>query len=146
MTRSLKDNRSQNRLAKAKVYYNGSCPVCAFEVGRYRRAAVATGAPLEWIDVSLQENARVLAPYGLSCDDAYRRMTAVVDGAGEPLLGLDAFIAIWARLPGLIWAAKLFTWPVIRPVSAFFYEHVAARLIYLWNKRRLRQAGTQQTR
>ncbi len=132
-------NASPTTLKHATVYFNGACPVCSFEVARYKASAERANAPLKWVDISQDENARVLSPYGLSCDDAYRRMTAVVEGETRPVLGVDAFIAIWARLPNLRWAAKLFNQPIIRPVSEFMYDHVAARLIYEWNKRRLRK-------
>lgn len=134
-------NIASNPQTHATVYYNGACPVCSYEVGRYIKAAEVSDAPLSWVDISAPEHASALSPYGLTCDDAYRRMTAVLDGADVPELGLDAFVVIWQRLPKLRWAARLFTAPIIRPISAFFYEHVAARLIYEWNKRRLRRAG-----
>lgn len=133
--------RKSAPLKPVTVYFNGACPVCSFEVGRYIRSAEAAGAPLSWVDISKSENAAVLSPYGLSCDDAYRRMTAVVDGETTPALGVDAFIEIWTRLPNLRWAAQLFRLPIVRPVSVFFYEHVAAKLIYEWNRRRLRKAA-----
>lgn len=128
-------------LRHATVYFNGACPVCSFEVGRYIRSAEAAAAPLSWVDISQSENATALSPYGLTCDDAYRRMTALVDGEEKPDLGVDAFIIIWERLPKLRWVAKLFRWPVVRPISAFLYEHVAALIIYKWTQRRLRRAA-----
>lgn len=132
-------NLDTTALKPATVYFNGACPVCAYEVERYRLVAKKVNAPLKWVDISREENAQALSPYGLTCDDAYRRMTAIVEGEYKPALGVDAFIAIWTRLPNFQWAAKLFRWPIVRPVSAFFYEHIAASLIYAWNKRRLRK-------
>ena len=124
----------------ATGYYNGACPVCRMEISRYQAEAAESGAALEWVDISKPENADCLTEHGISQDTAYRRMT-VLDADGTPRVGVDGFIEIWRRLPNWRWAAWLFSKPVIYHISRFTYDHIAARFIYAWNKRRLKRTA-----
>ena len=135
-------NPSPANDAGLTTYYNDACPVCSGEINHYRAVAADSDVPLGWVDVATERDA--LAAYGITQDMAFRRLYAV-DAEGRLLVGLDAFIAIWRRLPQRRWQwlATLVSLPVVKPVSSVLYEHVAARAIYLWNKRRLRKAPRQ---
>ncbi|MGF1606495.1 MAG: thiol-disulfide oxidoreductase DCC family protein [Rhodothalassiaceae bacterium] len=123
--------------ASLTTYYNGACPICSAEIGHYRAEAQRLGrTDLAWIDVS--EHASALEHHGLGQNCAYRRLYAET-AEGRLLVGVDAFIAIWQQLPRWRWLARVTRVPVIRPVAKWAYEHVAARAIYHWNKRRLRK-------
>lgn len=133
-------NQINEEAEKATGYYNGACPVCSLEIGRYQAEALDSDAALDWVDISKPENADCLAEHGINQDTAYRRMT-VIDAKGTPRIGVDGFIEIWRRLPRWRWAAWLFSKPVIYQISSFTYDHIAARMIYAWNKRRLKRAA-----
>lgn len=114
------------------VHYSGACPICAAEMDHYRRRDVK-GA-LRLVDVSTEpEEAGAL---GIDCDTALRRLHAVTP-EGEVHRGLEAFLAIWRRLPGYGGMARLFSLPGIRQLSAWGYEHVVAAVIYRWSKARM---------
>jgi predicted DCC family thiol-disulfide oxidoreductase YuxK len=116
---------------ETEVIYNASCPICSREVDAYRRAAEAGGLPIGFHDITAPE----AAAWGLTPEDAARRFHVVQDG--HLLSGLDAFIALWARLPRLGWLARLAALPVIRPVAAFVYDRIAAPALYALHRRRV---------
>ena len=115
------------------VLFNGSCPICRAEIAHYADHAKDHDIAIRWIDVS-DPNERGNC-HGLDADRSLRRLHAA--GPDGPLLeGVDAFIAVWQRLPrwrGLAWLCAM---PLVRPLAHFLYEHVAARTLYHWNKRR----------
>lgn len=128
------------KTAQCTTFYNGACPVCSMEISRYQVDANAANAPLGWVDVSEDGNADALSDHGITQDMAYRRLYAL-DADGKLLVGVDAFILIWQALPRWRWLSRVFTLPVIHPIACWLYEHVAARAIYGWNKRRLKKAA-----
>ena len=113
-----------------RIIYNDTCPICAREVGTYRRAAAAADAPVAFDGLDSPE----LAELGLSRDDAARRFHAVRDG--ELLSGVDAFAALWAVLPRWRWLAQAVSLPGIRTVAGLVYDHAAAPMLYALHRRR----------
>ena len=76
------------------VYFDGSCPLCAREIGFYRRCR--GGDRIAWVDVSVLQEAEVLP--GLSKSAALGRFH--VKGAdGHLLSGGRAFAHLWSVLP-----------------------------------------------
>ena len=76
---------------------------------------------------------------GLSRDDAARRLHVVCDG--KLITGLDAFIEIWACLPGFHWLARVAQLPVLRPLLAWGYDRIAAPVLYGLHLRRERRSS-----
>ncbi len=113
-----------------RIIYNDTCPICAREVGTYRRAATAAGASVDFQGLDSPD----LAALGLNRDTAARRFHAVRDG--QLLSGVDAFAALWAELPRWRWLARVVTLPGIRTVAALAYDHVAAPMLYALHRRR----------
>lgn len=81
------------------IYFDGSCPVCAAEIGYY--ASRDGGNRLDFVDVSKQDPK--LAP-GLTRDAAMRRFH-VRRSDGVMVSGAPAFVAVWETLPGWRWLA-----------------------------------------
>jgi predicted DCC family thiol-disulfide oxidoreductase YuxK len=83
------------------VYYDGSCPLCTFEIDHY--AAQQGGERLRFVDVS-----RAGANIGsdLAVQDAMARFH-VRQRDGRLISGARAFTAIWQQLPRWRWAARL---------------------------------------
>ncbi|MEO1092108.1 MAG: DUF393 domain-containing protein [Pseudomonadota bacterium] len=113
------------------VYYNGACPICGAEIAHYRR--LATSAPLAWIDVSAEPSA--LDRFGIDAAGAERRLHAIA-AEGDLLTGVDAFTALWRRLPRYRWLASLVGTPLVRPLAVALYERVLAPGLVWWNRRR----------
>jgi predicted DCC family thiol-disulfide oxidoreductase YuxK len=111
------------------TYYNGSCPVCRFEIDHYRDKEIAG---LGWRDISRDDAA--LAELGISRDDAKRRLHVMLPD-GTVRSGVDAFAEIWRRMPGFNWLSRLVSAPVIRPVAGWIYDRILAPVLFAWNRR-----------
>lgn len=102
------------------VLYDGACPLCRREIDLYR--ALTPTAPLAFHDVS---EAIGDVPEGTSRAQLLARFhVRHPDGRLES--GAQAFLALWSRLPGWRWLAKLgrlpgMRWTMERSYSAFLY-------------------------
>ncbi len=83
------------------VLYDGACPLCRREIGVYR--GLKPNAPVCFADV--QEDALPLPP-GVTREQLLARFH-VRAGTGELLSGAQAFLALWAALPGWRWLARI---------------------------------------
>lgn len=81
------------------VLYDGACPLCRREIGLYR--GLQPSAPLRFADVS--DPASPL-PNGTTREQLLARFH-VRAGDGRLLSGAQAFLALWAALPGWRWLA-----------------------------------------
>jgi predicted DCC family thiol-disulfide oxidoreductase YuxK len=111
------------------VIYNGECPVCSREIGVYRARAEG---PVRFVDL----NACDLDRFGLTPDDAARRLHVVEDG--KLLAGVAAFVALWRATPGFRWLAAVVGLPGVRQVAGVVYERILAPALYRQHLRRVR--------
>ena len=81
------------------VLYDGACPLCRREIGVYR--GLRPIAPVCFADVS--DTAQPL-PSGITREQLMTRFH-VRDSDGQLLSGAQAFLALWAALPGWRWLA-----------------------------------------
>ncbi len=81
------------------VWYDGACPLCRREIGVYR--GLQARAPLCFADVS---DAATVLPEGASRSQLLARFH-VRRADGRWLSGAQAFLAMWAVLPGWRWLA-----------------------------------------
>jgi predicted DCC family thiol-disulfide oxidoreductase YuxK len=83
------------------VLYDGACPLCRREIAVYRD--LPSDRPLRFADVS--DAAQALPP-GTTQAQLMARFHVLSD-RGELLSGAQAFLALWAQLPGWRWLARL---------------------------------------
>ena len=83
------------------VLYDGACPLCRREIGIYR--GLRPNTPVCFADVS---DISQPLPDGATRADLLARFH-VRDSDGELLSGAEAFLALWAALPGWRWLAHL---------------------------------------
>jgi predicted DCC family thiol-disulfide oxidoreductase YuxK len=83
------------------VLYDGACPLCRREIGIYR--GLQSNTPVCFADVSDQTQA---LPDGSTREQLLARFH-VRDADGRLLSGAQAFLALWAALPGWRWLARL---------------------------------------
>ena len=119
--------------SETRVLYNETCPVCRFEIDGYRRRALADGLPIRFDQMDSA------ADWGLTTDQAARQLHVWKDG--RVLAGLEAFRALWSAMPRWRWLARLTGLPVVRPLVAQLYTHVAAPALYRAHLRRQRKSG-----
>ncbi len=77
-----------------KVFYDGSCSVCAKEMGVYRHKE--QGGRLIFVDISLPDFDPT--PYGITLPEFMYEMHAI-DQSGAVYRGVEAFRAIWRAFP-----------------------------------------------
>ena len=121
--------------ADLTVCYNGACPVCRAEVEHYRRLDDA-GTRLRFLDVAADP--ADAARRGLVGEAPFRRLHAV-SADGRMLAGVEAFAAVWERLPRYRWLAKLVRRPVVGALARLAYERAAAPALFALHRRRQRR-------
>lgn len=116
-----------------KVIYNADCPICAREIAHYRKRAHSGEAAVEFLPLCDAPE------FGLTEDQAARRLHVV---NGETILnGADAFIAMWSRVPGYQWLARLVGQPFLHGAAHRIYEQVLAPTLYALHRRRVRRTA-----
>ncbi len=81
------------------VLYDGACPLCRREIGIYR--GLRRNTPICFADVS---DATLPLPPGTTREQLLARFH-VRGRDGQLLSGAQAFLALWAALPGWRWLA-----------------------------------------
>ena len=95
------DHEPDDPTSPLTVLYDGACPLCRREIGVYR--GLQSSAPVCFADVS--DAAQALPP-GTTREQLLARFH-VRDTDGRLLSGAQAFLALWAALPGWRWLARV---------------------------------------
>lgn len=103
-------------VCNATVYYDGSCPLCRFEIAHYKRKDVHD--QISFIDVS--QPAPELGD-ALTRDQAMARLHVRL-GNGGMVSGAAAFAAIWQRVPAWQWAARVARVPGVLAILEVSYR------------------------
>ena len=82
------------------VLYDGACPLCSREIALYQRAQ--SNVPLCFADIS--DSGEALPP-GTTREQLLKRFH-VRSPDGQLLSGAEAFVRLWAALPGWRWLAR----------------------------------------
>ncbi len=124
--------KQRDQAAPLTVLYDGACPLCRREIGVYRGLKPTT--PVCFSDVS--DTAQPL-PSGTTREQLMARFH-VRQADGQLLSGAQAFLALWAALPGWRWLALVgrvpgATWAMERTYRLFLrvrplMQRVASRL------------------
>ena len=92
-------NETTTELPPLTVLYDGACPLCRREIGVYR--GLRPNTPVCFADVS---DAALALPPGTTREQLLARFH-VRGRDGQLLSGAQAFLALWAVLPGWRWLA-----------------------------------------
>jgi predicted DCC family thiol-disulfide oxidoreductase YuxK len=104
--------------SKTTAFYDGGCPVCRVEVRHYKTIG---GDVVEWVDVcSLDDAALAKASNGKSREDLLGAMH-VRDG-DQWQIGVAAFPALWAKMPGWRHLTWIFKVPGVTPLAKLMYR------------------------
>jgi predicted DCC family thiol-disulfide oxidoreductase YuxK len=109
-------------MTELKTFFDGGCPLCSREIAHYRQIDRANR--IQWIDIT--QDGEALAAVGLDLSSAMRRLH-VLETNGRLLSGVDAFVAIWRRLPRWRWLAHLVTGLRLRRPLEWAYVRFAER-------------------
>ena len=102
-----------------RIFYDGSCIVCATEIEHYLRRD--REGRLEPVDISAADFNP--APYGISREEFMAQLHAI-DSSGRVYRGVEAFRAIWQAFPESTWLGLLGRFISLPGISAL------ARLAY----------------
>lgn len=116
-------NTRKDKFKKVTVFYDGACPLCAREIGFYRKRTNAE--VVDWVDVS-QCAGDTVAP-GLSKADAMARFH-VIGADGTLVSGGDAFRELWRVLPAFrLWSRLFGTRPLAWMLNTVYDLFLTAR-------------------
>ncbi len=86
------------------VFYDGACPLCRREIAVYRDLQpLQPGSTVSFADIS---TTAVTLPAGTTREQLLARFH-VQDRDGQLISGAQAFLALWAALPGWRWLALI---------------------------------------
>jgi predicted DCC family thiol-disulfide oxidoreductase YuxK len=110
------------------VYYDGSCPLCAAEIGVYR---YSTGAEnVAFVDVAAQEDGPI-AP-GLDKTIALKRFH-VLGADGTLASGAEGFGRLWLALPAWRWLGRIVLLPgMLQATEAVYRSFLIFRPVLQW--------------
>ena len=112
-----------------KIFYDGSCRVCAAKMESFRRKA--NGGRLDFIDISSPEFDPT--PYGIS-QAAFRYEMHAIDRGGRVYRGIEALSAVWLAFPSstlYTGLGRLVTMPGIGYLARLAYRCFARLRRYL---------------
>ena len=114
---------------KTKIFVDGNCVVCDWEISHYKRIAPDL---FDIVDISSPEfDAKA---FGFS-PEAVNRHMHVLTPDGQLAVGVDAFAHIWSRIEGWKLASKMIQAPLISPLAKIGYKIFVEIRPYLPKKR-----------
>ena len=101
---------------KAKVYFDGLCPLCSKEIDHYKKLRGSEN--LTYIDIHSSD----FSPQYEGVDPvAVHKIFHVRDERGQLHKGVDGFRVIWKTIPRYQWLARFSILPVINSCFLFAY-------------------------
>lgn len=123
--------RSGKCMSKLEVLFNSDCPICDREIQHYKKIS---GEKILYSPISPTS----LVSWGLNENQAAKKLHARLDG--RKVVGVDAFLEIWARLPYYRVLAKVVKLPPIKLVADIIYSTVLAPMLFSLHKSRQKRA------
>ena len=100
---------------KPIAYYNRDCSICRIEINHYKNKCTS----IDWVDINNHEFPKKIK----SKNQLLRRLH--IKKNDEILIGVDAFIFIWAEIPKYKILSKLLRFPIIYQIAFIAYEFLA---------------------
>ena len=104
-----------------QVFFDSRCPLCSREIRYYQQ--LAPHAPVQWVDIFGQNDDTLPAKR--------EALLKVIHGRtpeGRVITGVDVFIAMWERLPGVWpWLGRLVSLPLVNGIVRRVYAVFARR-------------------
>ena len=119
------------------LFYDGLCPLCSREINYYRKRA-GDDASIQFLDITAP--GFDAAGHGLDAAKIHREMHVKV--GDEVHVGVKAFLALWRRIPGFHWMARLGSLPVVYPFLWLGYALFARVRPWLPRRKAACDSGT----
>ena len=111
---------------KPKVYYNENCLICRIEINHYKKNC----ENIDWIDINLNDE---YSKETLKSKNQLLRRIHLKNN-NKILVGVDAFIFIWSKIPKYKILSRLLSLPIIYHLALIGYE-ILAFLLFIKNYR-----------
>ena len=108
-------------MAKLEILYNSECPVCDREIKHYKKIS---SRKILYTPISSAS----LTSWGLSESQAAEKLHARLDE--KKMVGVDAFLEIWSRLPYYRILSKFVRMPPVKFVANIVYSKFLAPILY----------------
>ena len=105
---------------KSKIFVDGNCVVCDFEISHYKRIA-----PSEFDIVDISDPSFDAKAFGLTTE-AVNKHIHVLTPEGEMKIGVEAFAHIWSRIPRYRLADTAIHLPGVNSLAKIGYAGFAA--------------------
>ena len=115
---------------KTKIFVDGNCVVCDFEVSHYKRIAPDLFDIVDISDASFDA-----AKFGWTAEAVNKHMHVQIP-TGEVKIGVEAFAHIWSRIPKYSLANKVIRLPGVNSAAKVGYQIFAAVRPWLPKKNR----------
>lgn len=109
---------------KPKVYFNEKCSICRFEIDHYKKKCNS----IEWSDINT--NIDYIYDTKKSKNQILRKIH--LKNNDEILIGIDAFIFIWSKIPRYRLLSTLLSKPILYQVGFIIYE-ILSFLLFIKN-------------
>ena len=115
---------------KPKVYFNEKCVICRIEINHYKKNCNS----IEWSDINTNDD--FMKETKKNKNQILRRIH--VKNNDQILIGVDAFIFIWAKIKKYRFLSKLLKLPIIYQLAFIGYEFLAF-LLFLKNYKQFKK-------
>ena len=115
---------------KPKGYYNEECFVCRIEINHYKKISNC----IEWVDVNTDD--QYLNEISKTKNEILRRIHIKNDD--KILIGVDAFIFVWDKIPKYRILSKLIRLPIFYQLAFIIYE-ILAFLLFIKNYKQFKK-------
>lgn len=103
-----------------KIFYDGWCPVCKYEINHYRKYELKT---LDFVDIR-EDN--IHTKYNLDPREIRKHMHSLKNG--KVYKGIDTFLIIWEEIPEFHFMKKVFGVKKLRFLYDFGYNIFALKI------------------
>ena len=115
-----------------KVFYNEDCSVCRLEINHYKKIS----KNILWNDINKTKN--IKTKINISSRKLLKKLH-VIDN-NKILVGVDAFIAIWSKIPRYQLLSKIISMPIIYHIAIVIYEFLAF-ILYIKNFNQIKKSN-----
>jgi predicted DCC family thiol-disulfide oxidoreductase YuxK len=119
-------------MAKLEVLYNSECPICDREIKHYKKIS---NSDISYVPISPAS----LNSWGLSENQAAKKLHARL--GGKKVVGVDAFVEIWAKLPYYWILATFVKLPPVKFLADNMYSIFLAPMLFSLHKFRQKRAS-----
>ena len=107
-----------------QVFYNENCSVCRLEINHYKKIS----ENIQWNDINRTKDIKKK----INISPKYLLKKLHVIDKHKILVGVDAFILIWSKIPRYKILSKIISLPIIYQLAIIIYEFLEQQNYYIF--------------